>query len=80
MKRLFNGDIITATADFHKCLATEEKTFTEYQFAQAELKALGQPPSAASSTPITPASASTSPASAPSSIAKRKRQGRRGRI
>jgi lipoprotein NlpI len=44
MKCLLAGDKITATADFQKCLATNEKTFTEYQFAQAELKALGPAP------------------------------------
>ena len=42
MKRLLSGDKKTAAAYFHKCLATEQKDFTEYQLAQSELKALGE--------------------------------------
>jgi lipoprotein NlpI len=42
MKRLLGGDKAAAAADFQKCLATGEKTFSEYRFAAAELKALGQ--------------------------------------
>jgi hypothetical protein len=41
MKKLLAGDK-SATADcFKKCLATEQRIVTEYQFAKAELKALG---------------------------------------
>src|SRR5262249_37503489 len=42
MKRLLNVDKTTAADYFRKCLATEEKDFTEYQFAKAELHALGK--------------------------------------
>ena len=42
MKKLLAGDKAAAAEHFQKCLATEQKDFTEYRFAQAELKALGQ--------------------------------------
>src|SRR6266446_5748881 len=42
MKKLFSGDKKTAADYFHKCLATEQKDFTEFQLAQSELKALGK--------------------------------------
>jgi lipoprotein NlpI len=42
MKKLFSGDKKTAANYFHKCLATEQKDFTEFQLAQSELKALGK--------------------------------------
>jgi len=42
MKKLFSGDKETAANYFHKCLATEQKDFTEFQLAQSELKALGK--------------------------------------
>jgi tetratricopeptide (TPR) repeat protein len=42
MKLLFAGDKPAAARHFRKCLATGVKTFVEYQFAQAEMKALGQ--------------------------------------
>jgi tetratricopeptide (TPR) repeat protein len=51
MKRLLAGDMTTAITDFQKCVATDQKDFCEYIFAQAELQALGQgrenPPKAA---------------------------------
>jgi lipoprotein NlpI len=40
MKRLLAGDKPAAAERFRKCLATEKRTFVEYQAAQAELKAL----------------------------------------
>jgi lipoprotein NlpI len=40
MKKLFSGDKETAANYFRKCLATEQKDFTEFQLAQSELKAL----------------------------------------
>ena len=40
MKRLLAGDKATAADDFRKCVATDMRTYTEYQFAQAELKTL----------------------------------------
>ena len=42
MKRLLGGDKIAAADHFQKCLATEQKIFVEYQFAQTELKSLAQ--------------------------------------
>ena len=42
MKKLFSGDKKTAANYFHKCLATEQKDFTEFQLAQSELQALGK--------------------------------------
>ena len=42
MKRLFDGDKTAAADHFQKCLATEQKIFVEYQFAQTELKSLTQ--------------------------------------
>jgi len=42
MKRLLAGDMTTAISYFKKSLATEQKDYCEYIFAQAELKALGQ--------------------------------------
>lgn len=42
MKKLFSGDKKTAANYFHKCLATKQKDFTEFQLAQSELKALGK--------------------------------------
>jgi tetratricopeptide (TPR) repeat protein len=42
MKRLLAGDMTTAITYFQKCLATGQKDYCEYIFAQAELKALGQ--------------------------------------
>ena len=42
MKRLLNGDKTTAADYFRKSVATEKKTFNEYQFAKAELHALGK--------------------------------------
>jgi lipoprotein NlpI len=41
MKRLLAGERDAAIANFRQCLATEQKHFVEYQFAQAELKELG---------------------------------------
>jgi hypothetical protein len=41
MKKLLAGDESAAAECFKKCLATEERTFTEYQFSKGELKALG---------------------------------------
>jgi lipoprotein NlpI len=41
IKKLLSGDRMSTADRFKKCLATEKKTFTEYEFAQAELKALG---------------------------------------
>jgi lipoprotein NlpI len=41
MKKLFSGDKKTAADYFHKCLATEQKDFIEFQLAQSELKATG---------------------------------------
>ena len=40
MKKLINGDKTSAQNCFNKSLATEEKSYTEYHFARAELKAL----------------------------------------
>ncbi len=42
MKRLLAGDKETAADYFHKCLATGQKSFSEYQMAASELKALGK--------------------------------------
>ncbi len=42
MKKLLSGDKETAANYFHKCLATKQKDFTEFQLAQSELKALGK--------------------------------------
>jgi tetratricopeptide (TPR) repeat protein len=42
MKRLLAGDMTAAISYFQKSLATEQKDYCEYIFAQAELKALGQ--------------------------------------
>jgi membrane associated rhomboid family serine protease/lipoprotein NlpI len=67
MKRLFSGDKIAAISYFQKCLTTDERTITEYQFAEAELIAVGQPPSSESANPLT--SASTSPASTSTPLA-----------
>ena len=41
VQHLITGDKTTAIADFQKCLDTKVDDFTEYSFAQAELKALG---------------------------------------
>ena len=41
MKKLFSGDKKTAADYFHKCLATEQKDFIEFQLAQSELKETG---------------------------------------
>ena len=41
IKKLLSGDRMSTADRFKKCLATEKKTFTEYEFAQAELEALG---------------------------------------
>ena len=40
MVRLLAGDKDAAAEDFRRCLATGKQTFTEYQFAKAELAAL----------------------------------------
>jgi len=40
VKKLLTGDNAGAAVYFRKCLATEVKTFTEYRFAEAELKSL----------------------------------------
>jgi lipoprotein NlpI len=37
MKKLLAGEKKAAADCFHKCLATEQKTFTEFQLAQSEL-------------------------------------------
>ena len=42
IKRLIAGDETTALEYFNNCLDTGEETFTEYYFAQSQLKALGQ--------------------------------------
>ena len=42
MKQLLAGNSTAAADDFHKCLATGRKNFSEYAFAQAELKAMGR--------------------------------------
>ena len=42
MEKLLSGDKNTAANYFHKCLATQEKDFIEFQLAQSELKALGK--------------------------------------
>ena len=42
MKNLINGNKPAAAEFFKKCLATEQKNVTEYHFAKAELKTLGQ--------------------------------------
>jgi tetratricopeptide (TPR) repeat protein len=42
MKRLLTGDTAAAVTDFQKCVATDQKDFCEYIFAQAQLQALGQ--------------------------------------
>jgi lipoprotein NlpI len=42
MKRLLAGDKSTAIADFHKSIATQATSENEYQFAEAELKALSE--------------------------------------
>jgi len=41
MKKLLTGDKKSAADDFRKCLDTKRDDFTEFKFAQAELKALG---------------------------------------
>ncbi len=41
MKKLVSGDKKSAAAYFRKCLATKLDDFTEFKFAQSELKALG---------------------------------------
>jgi len=43
MKRFLAGDTTAAVTDFQKCVATDQKDFCEYIFAQAQLRALGQP-------------------------------------
>ena len=40
MKKLLSGNKTAATDYFKKCIATEQRTFTEYEFAEAELKRL----------------------------------------
>jgi lipoprotein NlpI len=42
MKRLLAGDMTAAATDFQKCVATDQKNFCEYIFAQAELQAPGR--------------------------------------
>jgi len=42
MKKLIAGDKPAAADSFRKCLATKQRGFTEYRFAKAELKGLGQ--------------------------------------
>ncbi len=42
MKNLLNGNRSAASEFFKKCLATEGNSVIEYQFAKAELKALGR--------------------------------------
>ena len=42
IKRLIAGDEGTAVAYFDNCVHTNEDTFVEYDFAQAQLKAMGQ--------------------------------------
>ena len=42
MKKLLDGDKVAAADHFRKSIATEQKIFVEYQFAQAELKSLEQ--------------------------------------
>jgi lipoprotein NlpI len=42
MKQLLAGNSPMADDDFRKCLATGRKNFSEYAFAQAELKAMGR--------------------------------------
>jgi len=42
MKKLLDGDKTAAAEHFRKCLATDQKIFVEYQFAQTELKSLAQ--------------------------------------
>jgi lipoprotein NlpI len=42
MKKLLGGDKTAAADHFQKCLATEQKIFVEYQFAQTELQSLAQ--------------------------------------
>ena len=42
MKKLLSGDKKTAVDYFHKCLATEMKSYDEYKLAQSELKSLGE--------------------------------------
>ena len=42
MKKLLGGDKPAAADHLQKCLATEQKIFVEYQFAQTELKSLAQ--------------------------------------
>jgi lipoprotein NlpI len=42
MKKLLEGNKTVAADHFQKCLATEQKIFVEYQFAQTELKSLAQ--------------------------------------
>lgn len=41
IKKLMAGSKAGGAVYFRKCLATNKKTFLEYQFAEAELKALG---------------------------------------
>jgi lipoprotein NlpI len=43
LKRLLNGDKAGATEAFRKAVATGEKTTNEYDFAEAQLKGLGNP-------------------------------------
>jgi lipoprotein NlpI len=40
MKKLVSGDNAAAEDHLKKCIATDERTFTEYEFAEAELKRL----------------------------------------
>ena len=42
MKKLLAGDKKAAADYFRKCLATDQKTLTEYEMASTELKALGE--------------------------------------
>jgi len=42
MKRMLKGDRTKATTDLQKCVATNQKDFCEYTFAQAELQTLAQ--------------------------------------
>jgi len=42
MKRLLRGDKTKAMDDLQKCVATNQKDFCEYTFAQSELQTLGQ--------------------------------------
>jgi lipoprotein NlpI len=42
MKKLLAGDKATAADYFKKCLATEQRDFTEYQLAESELSSIAR--------------------------------------